>query len=240
MIEADLFEPVKVYFEERGAKVYAEVRGNDVVLEQDGLYFGLELKKTFNLELIYQLLHRRGLFHGQYAVIQVVNGSFRNRSQAMMLLSALGFGLIGVEFLKTKTKVSLMMQCSKQEKSIQINGKKRLRMISEITNRFMEYGRGGVQSGSELSSYRQRALFALWLIQMRGAIRPKDLDLCFPGKRVGNMLQQNLYGWFLKINRGTYTATDAGLTSYKAYEPIVQPMLHQWEHLLKQLEQVEE
>jgi hypothetical protein len=237
MIEADLFEPVKIYFEDRGAKVFAEVRGNDVVVEQDGLYFGLELKKNFNLELVYQLLHRRGLFHGQYAVIQITNGSFRNRSQAMMLLSALGFGLIGVEFLKTKTKVSLLLQCSRQDKPIQMHGKRRLRMISEISNRFIEYGRGGVQSGSELSSYRQRALFALWLIRKRGAIRPKDLDLCLPGKKVGSILHQNVYGWFIKIQRGTYIATDAGIMSYETYEPLIDPMIYQWEELLKQLEQ---
>lgn len=236
MNEADLFPPLKTFFEDRGAQVYAEVRGNDGVVVQDGLYFGLELKKTFNLELVYQLLQRRGLFHGQYGVIPVHKGTFKNRSKALMLLSALGFGLIGVEFLQTKTRVSIILQCSKRAEPLVIKGKSRVRMISEIANRFLEFGHGGVSSGSAFSAYRQRALFALWLVQVKGNVHPKDLDLCFPGQRVGRILQQNVYGWFFRINHGTYGATDAGLRSFSAYHEQIESMMTQWQELLSLLE----
>jgi hypothetical protein len=229
--ESELYEPMKQYFLEQGAKVHAEVRGNDMVVIQDELYFGIELKKTFNLELVFQLLRRRGLFHGQYGVIEVKKGTFHNKTQALMLLSALGFGLYGVEFLKNKPKVMLLLQCSKREDSIFFKGKTRLRMISEISSRFIEYGDGGVNTGGALSSYRQRALYALWLIQKKSSVSPKDLNLSFSSQSAGSLLQDNFYGWFLRKQRGCYIATDAGLQALSTYAVQIELMARSWEIL---------
>ena len=52
--ETDLYEPVRRFLEEEGYTVQAEVKGCDVAAVKNGHLVIVELKKAFNLRLVYQ------------------------------------------------------------------------------------------------------------------------------------------------------------------------------------------
>ena len=56
--ETDLYEPVRRFLEEEGYTVQAEVKGCDVAAVKNGHLVIVELKKAFNLRLVYQARSR--------------------------------------------------------------------------------------------------------------------------------------------------------------------------------------
>ena len=52
--ETDLYEPIRAFLEEEGYQVQAEVKGCDIAAVKDGQLVIVELKKAFNLKLVYQ------------------------------------------------------------------------------------------------------------------------------------------------------------------------------------------
>ena len=59
--ETDLYEPVRSFLEEEGYQVQAEVKGCDIAAVKEGQMVIVELKKAFNLKLVYQGLERQSL-----------------------------------------------------------------------------------------------------------------------------------------------------------------------------------
>jgi hypothetical protein len=58
-----------------------------------------------------------------------------------------------------------------------------------------------------MTAYRQQALGIAATLR-DGTARPRDLKPVFPD--AAKILQGNVYGWFEKIDRGTYRLTDGG------------------------------
>lgn len=57
--ETDLYEPVKKLFEGMGFSVYSEVKDCDLMAVKEEKTIIAELKKSFNITLVYQLLDRQ-------------------------------------------------------------------------------------------------------------------------------------------------------------------------------------
>ena len=67
--ETDLYEPVCRFLEEEGYRVQAEVKDCDIAAEKDGELIIVELKKSFQLKLIYQALDRQSLTEQVFVAI---------------------------------------------------------------------------------------------------------------------------------------------------------------------------
>jgi hypothetical protein len=113
--EIELYEPVKQYFEGLGYEVKGEVRGCDLVAfrkdnEQPVI---VELKKSFNLTLVFQGMDRLKASSQVYLAVEYVKKkkgrSVHKWSDKTALCRRLGMGLLTVQFFKTiKPRVEVL------------------------------------------------------------------------------------------------------------------------------------
>lgn len=218
MKETELFLPLKTYFEAQGYKISAEVLNTDMVLERDGEYYGLELKKKFSIDLVYQLLRRRGVYDGLYAAIGCEKGKVPRLRDVKMLLSSLGFGLIVVNFMRKGSRVEILLQANRDSGG-RVRKQRRSRVIREISGRYAELNQAGVPGNVyRMGAYRQQCLMVLKiLIESEEPLSPKAIRAAGAPERSQILLSQNIYGWFDRISRGLYQASQAGQEAAKAH-----------------------
>ena len=96
--ETDLYEPVCRFLEEEGYRVQAEVKDCDIAAEKDGELIIVELKKSFQLKLVYQALDRQSLTEQVFVAIPRPQKGQREKSWKNMLklLKRLEIGLLTV------------------------------------------------------------------------------------------------------------------------------------------------
>lgn len=225
--ETELYEPVKRMFEEQGYTVRSEVRHCDMVACRDGdpELIIVELKKTFNLALLFQLMDRLKLSESVYAAVEynprkrVSTGS--NWNDAIRLCNQLGVGLIGVQFYKRKAP-TVDILCRPGAKAAGRRSKigaKRLR--SEFANRSGDYNIGGSAGIKIMTSYREKALRIAYVLSQHETLTPRELREQLHEPVAASLLQDNYYGWFERVRRGVYRLTEEGRSALNRYEAIV-------------------
>jgi hypothetical protein len=68
-----------------------------------------------------------------------------------------------------------------------------------------------------MTSYRQTALLCAELLSKSGPMQAKDVRDLTGVEKAGNLMRNNHYGWFEKINRGVYELTEKGKEELQAY-----------------------
>jgi hypothetical protein len=61
MLETDLYQPVKSFFESQGYIVKAEINDIDILAIKEDITIAIELKVKISLKLIYQVIERQKL-----------------------------------------------------------------------------------------------------------------------------------------------------------------------------------
>jgi hypothetical protein len=75
-----------------------------------------------------------------------------------------------------------------------------------------------------MTAYRQQAL-ACAAALAHGATRPRDLKPALPD--APKILLRNVYGWFVRLERGNYTLSDSGRAALMRWgEHIASPAAH--------------
>lgn len=241
MKEVDLYKPLECYFSGQGYQVAAEVLHTDMVITKNGQTFGIELKLRFSLELVYQLLNRRGQFDGLYGAIPCSSSGSGSQKipkqrEILMLLSALGIGLIGVHLGEKKTQIHILLQANQDPRHLATRHRDRKKILGEIDGRFAELGPGGVPgTTAKLTAYRQQALFILWIMNhYPGADTPKKLRaLGAHPVKTQTILLNNVYGWFVKESRGVYSVSPAGRQALESYDNPIQSLESRWIEIVK-------
>lgn len=225
--ETELYEPIKRMLEEQGYSVKGEVNHCDIVAYRDGdsAPMIIELKKTFNLALLFQVMDRLKLSDEVYAAVEyhpkkrVSTGASWN--DAVRLCRKLGIGLIGVQFYKRKAPaVDILCRpgdAAAQRRSVA----KAKRLKQEFDRRSGDYNIGGSTRTKVITVYRERALRLAQLLADEGPQSPKALRERLHDGGVYAMLRRNVYGWFEKVEHGVYGITEAGRKA-----------LHEFEHVL--------
>ena len=67
-----------------------------------------------------------------------------------------------------------------------------------------------------MTAYRQEAIACARMLQAAGQLAPRDLAAASP--RAAAILQRNVYGWFVRIERGRYEITAAGVAALARYD----------------------
>jgi hypothetical protein len=75
-----------------------------------------------------------------------------------------------------------------------------------------------------MTAYRQDAL-ACAMAMREGSRRPRDLKELAPD--AARILQRNVYGWFERVEHGSYRLTAKGREAVLAAEPCPPPVLAQ-------------
>jgi hypothetical protein len=213
-VETALYLPVKRHLENLGFTVKGEIGGCDLVaLNGDDppvVVIG-ELKLSFNLELNLQGVDRAGACDEVWLAARLsMRGKGRERdARYRNLCRRLGFGMLGVT---DRGGVEVLVAPSAV--SPRRNPKKRSRLVAEHQRRKGDPVAGGTTRTPIMTAYRQQALSCAGAMAA-GPRRVRDLKPENPD--AGKILLHNVYGWFDRIERGTYALTDAGHTALKRW-----------------------
>lgn len=204
--ETALYGPVKDFLEQQGFEVKGELCGCDVVAVRAGeapVLVIAELKLSFSLELVLQAVDR---LRSADAVYLAVLASRRGRDQdgrVHRLCRLMGFGLLGVDVRLGKVVVI----CEPTSYRPRPNLPQRRRLLKEHVSRKGDPTRGGSTRQPIMTAYRQRALACAMAIGDNTA-RPRDLKHL--AEDASAILLRNVYGWFERVERGTYRLSESG------------------------------
>ena len=228
-LEAALYSPVKQFLERQGYEVKGEVRGCDLVARRGAEPpVIVELKLRFNLPLVLQGIDRLALTERVYLAVPRPERQARGgllapeRPEIRKLCRRLGLGLILVGL--TRKSVEILEEPvpyrPRQAKS------RALRLLDEFSRRVGDANVGGAVGVPLVTAYRQDALRCARVLAHRGPMPVGTLRTAAGVPRAARILQRNVYGWFDRIERGTYRLTpkgDQALSRFAEAIPAITP-----------------
>ena len=199
--------PIKRFLEERGFAVKGEIGGCDLVaLSDDAVPLVVigELKLSFNLELVLQAVDRAGTGDEVWLAARAsLRGKGRESdSRFRNLCRRLGFGMLAVS---PEGEVTIIV--APDAPMPRKDPRRRSRLVAEHKRRQGDPAVGGGSRVPIMTAYRQQAL-ACAAAMVAGPMRPRDLRAAAPD--AGKILLDNVYGWFVRAERGVYALTPAG------------------------------
>jgi len=211
-LESDLYAPVKALLEGQGYVVKGEVRGCDVVAVRAGEPpVIVELKRVFGLGLVLQGVDRLALSDRVYLAIGQWPKRMRNVKK---LCRRLGLGLMVVATARADIVLDPVPYRPRLDK------RKAGRLLGEHARRVGDPNRGGSSTKVPMmTAYRQEALRCAELLASNGPMKLAALRLAADAPRAATILQQDVYGWFERVERGVYTVSPAGRRGLKMFAP---------------------
>jgi hypothetical protein len=204
-LETSLYLPVKRYLESLGFEVKGEICGCDVVAlggVNCPVVVVCELKLGFNLELILQGVDRSAACDEVWLAVRASSRGHLRDPRVRKLCRFLGFGLIGVSAIG---QVEILAQPSPWRP--RRNLRERSRLVDEHHRRRGDPALGGSSNSPIMTAYRQQALACAASLSA-GPRRTRDVKAAIP--EAPKILLRNVYGWFVRVDRGVYGLTDAG------------------------------
>ncbi len=223
MKESDMYLPIKLFFENLGYSVKAEVKDADVSAIKDGELVIIEMKMIFSLKLLFQATQRQKITNNVYVAIpKPTYKVYRSKSfkEKIYILKRLHLGLL---LVSDTVKVELDPKPFNLKVSQARSKKKKNLHLKEFSNRQGNFNTGGVTGTKIMTHYREQALLMTGLIN-NGDIRIKDLKINAP--KAASILQKNFYGWFERVSRGIYQLTDIGNDAFSKNETFINSMLN--------------
>jgi hypothetical protein len=228
-LEAALYPPVKAFLERQGYEVKGEVRGCDLVARRgEEPPVIVELKLRFNLPLVLQGVDRLALTERVYLAVPRPERRARGgplapeRPEIRKLCRRLGLGLILVGLVRKTVEVleEPVPYRPRRAKS------RALRLLDEFSRRVGDANIGGAVGVPLVTAYRQDALRCARVLSLYGPMRVGVLRALAGVPRAASILQRNVYGWFDRIERGTYRLTpegDQALSRFAEAIPAIPP-----------------
>ncbi len=217
-METALYLPIKSFLEAAGYAVKGEIGGCDLVGLTDGeppIVVICELKMSFNLELILQAVDRAAASDEVWIAARVsAKGKGREGDRRFRdLCRRLGFGMLTVSG-NDQVDIVVTPVAPMPRK----NARRRSRLVDEHRRRKGDPALGGSTRKPIMTAYRQQALACAAAIE-NGVQRPKDMREAAP--KAPQILRDNVYGWFERIDRGIYALTELGTEALKRW-PVAQ------------------
>jgi hypothetical protein len=215
-LERNLYLPVKHFLESLGFDVKGEICGCDLVALRDGEAAAVvigELKLAFNLELLLQAVDRAAACDEVWLAVAASRRGRGRESDPRVrkLCRLLGFGLLCV---LPRGGVEVLVEPGPWRP--RRDNKRRSRIVSEHRRRQGDPAVGGSTRRPIMTAYRQQALAcAAALSEAPG--RPRDLKTAMPD--AAKILRRNVYGWFVRVERGVYGLTDSGRAALSHWPP---------------------
>lgn len=222
-MEKDLFNPIKEYFESFGYTCDGEVKDIDLYMEKEQESVAVELKQTLDFKSVKQAALRQKITdHVFIGIFKPSNLNSRAFQENIYLLKRLGIGLIVVS--KRSNDVEIVTEPIETELSafnIRNKGKKVV-LSEEFQKRKCKNNIGGVHGTRLITSYREDALLTLdALLDYGGEASIKDIKAITNIAKTRNILYDNHYGWFARVDRGIYKVTENGLKATVEFEDAI-------------------
>ena len=205
--ETNLYQPVKEFLKQLGFEAKGEVCGCDIVALDNGEPVAViicELKLSFNLELILQAVDRSTACDEMWIAVQSKKNGFGRESdpRAKKLCRYLGFGLLKVH-QSNNVEIVVKPHPWKPRRDTKL----RSRILDEYNKRQGDPSVGGSTRKPIMTAYRQQAILCAQTIN-QGETKLSELKKTAPD--AAKILQRNVYGWFIRRERGHYILTDSG------------------------------
>jgi hypothetical protein len=213
--ETDLYLPVKQLLEAQGYVVKSEVGAADVVaLRGDEPPLIVELKTAFSLVLIHQAIERQKLTDVVYVAIPEWKGraGWKAFAANRILCRRLGLGLITIKPDLKSADIHLDPAPYQPRK---VKAKKE-RLLKEFQHRVGDPNQGGTTRKTIVTAYRQDALRCLSFLE-KGPSKASNIAVAINVSRARNIIADDHYGWFERINRGVYGLTPKGETALNEF-----------------------
>jgi hypothetical protein len=209
--ETELYLPVKRFLEAQGYTVKSEIGACDVMaMRADDPPLIVELKPALNLKLILQGLDRQSLTDAVYvAVPQPRRGIDRD---LIKLLRRLGLGLLIVDRGQVEPHLDPAPYRPRR------NAKRLGLLLREFHRRVGDPNVGGMTRRPVMTAYRQDALRCLKYLECNGASRIRDIAAATSVPRASTILRSDVYGWFVKVDRGIYHTSPKAADAMKMFE----------------------
>lgn len=210
-LESDLYAPVKALLEGQGYVVKGEVRGCDVVaVRGTEPPVIIELKRTFGLGLVLQGVDRLSLTDLVYLAVGQWPKQMKNVKK---LCRRLGLGFIVVGNGKADVVLDPAPYTPRQNK------RKAGRLLGEHARRVGDPNLGGQAMRAPLmTAYRQEALRCAELLAANGPMKVAALRAACAAPKAAQILQDDVYGWFERVERGVYTITPKGRLGLEQFD----------------------
>jgi len=241
--EAELYEPVKRYFEAQGYEVKSEVLHCDLVAVKRNLYTDadeagyaqaapesseeiiiVEMKRTFNLALLLQGVERLRMNPLVTLVVErnrKKSGAVNQRfGEITELCRMLGLGLMTVTLFKTKPALIELLCEPGDPPRARYRAKRHDRLLREFRERSGDYNVGGSTKRKLMTAYREKCLRLADALR-HGPSSPASLARRTAVPKAGDMLRTNYYRWFERAERGVYRLTAAGQTALAEHADII-------------------
>ena len=210
LLESDLYAPVKALLEGQGYEVKGEVRGCDVVgVRSSEPPTIVELKRSFGLGLVLQGIERLAMSERVYLAV----GEWPRRWKSVRkLCRRLGLGVIVVAGERADVVLDPQPYRPRMDK------RKAGRLLGEHQRRVGDPNRGGSSTKVPLmTAYRQEALRCAALLAARGPTRLAALRIAADAPRAARILQDDVYGWFERVERGVYALSPTGRRGLESF-----------------------
>ncbi len=219
--EEELYAPVKAFLEGQGYAVKAEVRGCDLVARRgDEPPVIVELKKAFGLTLLLQGVDRLAMSEQVYLAFAAPAKAAswrRDRKGVLKLCRRLGVGLLMVHPAKALVE-PLLDPLPYQPRP---NRKRQTLLLREFAQRVGDPNTGGQTRRPIVTAYRQNVLRCAALLQRQGATKAALIAEACGVATAAALLQRDVYGWFLRVERGIYDLSPKGREALVLYADVV-------------------
>ncbi|MDX1744204.1 MAG: DUF2161 family putative PD-(D/E)XK-type phosphodiesterase [Ruegeria sp.] len=206
--EQDLYPPIKALLERQGYSVKGEVGAADIVAVRDGDEMVIvELKLRFSLALFHQAITRLKVTDHVYIAVCKPTGRSARRAlkDNLALCRRLGLGLITV-----RADGAVEVHADPGPYAPRKNKTKAARLLRTFDRLEGDPNAGGATRHGIVTAYRQDALKCAAHLAECGATKGSDVAKATGVSSATRLMRDNHYGWFEKVQKGTYSLTEAG------------------------------
>jgi len=219
-VEAALYPAVKAFLERQGYVVRGEVCGCDLVARRgDEAPVIVELKLRFTLPLLLQGVDRLALSPLVYLAVPRparTRGLRPDAKSVRNLCRRLGLGLILIDGRGSVDAIEDPVPYRPRQ------AKRRVQLLlGEFERRRGDLNLGGCSRTPIVTAYRQDALRCARVLAAAGPMQLRELRIASGVAGAAPILQRNVYGWFNRVQHGTYGLTGAGERALKRFAEAV-------------------
>ena len=209
--ETDLYPPIQRFFSELGYQVNAEVKNCDVAMTKNGELIIIELKKSFNITLLYQALDRQKLTTQVYAAVPRPKRANTPEYHGMLQIAKkLEIGLITVALDSPVRHVEVLaFPPAALLKSLK-KPDRRQSVLQEMSERRTDTNIGGSTRRKLMTAYREKSVQIACVLERHGDANKKELAAYGCDPKAYSIVYANHYGWFARVDKGRYGLSQTG------------------------------
>jgi hypothetical protein len=210
VLETELYLPVKRFLERQGYEVKSEIGDCDVLavrgLEPPVI---VELKTSFNLQLLLQGIDRQSVTDHVYLAVPEPKQSLSKDIER--LCKRLGLGLLAVNGAWVEAWLDPAPYQPRKYP------KRKTALLREFQRRVGDPNSGGSSKRPLVTAYRQDALRCVKYLKNSGPSKLSEITAQTKVARAASILRSDVYGWFFKVERGTYALSPKGDDALKIF-----------------------